>query len=52
MKQSEVISLSTAELQVKLSELKKTYAELNKLNIKNEISHRTNAFNKFIASNI
>jgi large subunit ribosomal protein L29 len=28
MKQSEVISLSTAELQVKLGELKKTYAEL------------------------
>ena len=28
MKQSEVISLSTAELQVKLSQVKKTYAEL------------------------
>ena len=28
MKQSEIISLSTAELQVKLSEVKKTYAEL------------------------
>jgi large subunit ribosomal protein L29 len=28
MKQSEVITLSTAELQVKLGELKKTYAEL------------------------
>jgi large subunit ribosomal protein L29 len=28
MKQSEVISLSTAELQGKLSEVKKTYAEL------------------------
>jgi large subunit ribosomal protein L29 len=28
MKQSEIISLSTAELQVKLSQLKKTYAEL------------------------
>ena len=28
MKQSEVINLSTAELQKKLSEVKKTYAEL------------------------
>ena len=28
MKQSEIISLSTAELQEKLSQLKKTYAEL------------------------
>ena len=28
MKQSEIISLSTAELLVKLGELKKTYAEL------------------------
>jgi len=28
MKQSEIISLSTAELQVKLSQVKKTYAEL------------------------
>jgi large subunit ribosomal protein L29 len=28
MKQSEIISLSTAELLVKLSEVKKTYAEL------------------------
>jgi len=26
----------------------KTYAELNKLNIKNEISHRTDAFTKFM----
>ena len=28
MKQSEIINLSTAELQVQLSQLKKTYAEL------------------------
>jgi large subunit ribosomal protein L29 len=29
MKQSEIINLSTADLQVQLSQLKKTYAELN-----------------------
>jgi large subunit ribosomal protein L29 len=39
MKQSEIINLSTADLQVQLSQLKKTYAELKTAHTISPIQH-------------